>query len=109
MDNRLVLIVSPHPARLEQALRPFRGAGFAVRAERSLEAALSALDPFAPPSLCVLDACGDADGAALRRAAEALLSRCAFTFIAAATHMDGDAFHDAMEGLGMLPPLPADP
>ena len=109
MNTRCVLLVSPDSSALEQALAPFRNDGFSVRAAKSLAEALPLLDPLSPPSLVLLDARQDADGSALRRDAMAVLSRCALTYLSAVSQLDSHAFHDAMEGLGMLPPLPAQP
>ena len=113
MNSKCVLLVSAEPSALAPALTPFTDAGFAVREESSLAAALPHIDPAAPPALVLLDAssnaAGNDSGEALREAAIAVLSRCALTYLAAVSPMDPESFHDAMEGLGMLPPLPPHP
>ncbi|MBO4312075.1 MAG: hypothetical protein J5828_03675 [Desulfovibrionaceae bacterium] len=113
MNSKCVLLVSAEPSALAPALTPFKDAGFAVREESSLSAALPHIDPAAPPALVLLDAssnaAGNDSGEALREAAIAVLSRCALTYLAAVSPMDPETFHDAMEGLGMLPPLPPHP
>ncbi|MBR5734861.1 MAG: hypothetical protein IKX79_04925 [Desulfovibrionaceae bacterium] len=117
MNSKCVLLVSAEPSALAPALTPFTDAGFAVREESSLAAALPHIDPAAPPALVLLDAssnaasnaAGNDSGKALREAASAVLSRCALTYLAAVSPMDPESFHDAMEGLGMLPPLPPHP
>lgn len=107
--TKTLVLVSSDAGSLDEALEPFREAGFAVRAAAALESVLPQLDPAHPPAMVLLDARGDADGAALRAAGMRVLSRCALTWLAAVTPMGPGAFHQAMEGLGMLPPLPPAP
>lgn len=109
MPAKKVLLVSASPDALAAALAPFAESGFTLQTLPDLEAALPLLDPSAPPALVLLDARGDAEGAELRQMAMRVLSRCALTWLTAATPIGATAFHDAMEGLGMLPPLPPAP
>ena len=51
----------------------------------------------------------NADNAALRHAVFQVLSVNAMIHTAAVTSMTPEAFHDAMEGLGMLAGLPSTP
>ena len=109
MYTKAVLVISADPDSLAEALGPFRDAGFTVRTASALDAALALLDPSAPPALVLLDARDDADGATLRADAMRVLSRCALTWLTAVSPISAGAFHDVMEGLGMLPPLPLTP
>ena len=59
------------------------------------------------PRLVVLDL--DLDPTALRRAVIDVLMINAAVHTAAVTNLEEEAFHDAMEGLGMLMSLPTSP
>ncbi len=109
MTKKDIILVSGAPQDFDDALSPFAAAGFSIVEAASVDEALPMLDPLAPPALVLLDAREDRDGAALRAKVIRVLTRCALTWVTAATPIDGDDFHDAMEGLGMLPPLPAAP
>ncbi len=107
--TQTVLLVSSDVSSLADALAPFKEAGFTLHIEATLDAALPLLHPATPPALVLIDARQNMDGAALRQAVMRVLSRCALTWISAVTSISAVAFHDAMEGLGMLPPLPTTP
>ncbi len=84
-------------------VQALRAAGRDVRETATLEEARALLKNDAP-ALMVLDVALPA--AALREAVIALLMIDARTHCAVVTDMDTEAFHDAMEGLGILMPLP---
>ncbi len=109
LQSQTVWLISRSGDSLSAVLDPFLEAGFAVHSVRSPEEALSQIEPADPPALVLLDARDDARVDALRAAAMSMLSHCAFTFLAAVTPIRPEEFHDAMEGLGMLPPLPEKP
>lgn len=101
-----ILVVSPR-AELWQSLRPqFEKHGAVLSLACCLNDALSTLNQHRP-TLVVLDI--NADNAALRHAVFQVLSVNAMIHTAAVTSMTPEAFHDAMEGLGMLAGLPSSP
>ena len=104
-----ILLVSTQADTLADALTPFLDAGFSINHVPDLDAALAALDPGQPPALVLLDARNDKDGAALREDCMRVLAHCALTWVAAISPLRSEDFHAAMEGLGMLPPLPPCP
>jgi len=107
-----ILLVSSDAAVMEDALRPFAERGIAVLTAGSISQALDTLKgkQSNPPSLVILDGSeGRGTGAGMRHDAESVLRTCPFTYLTAATDAPWEEFHDAMEGLGMLKPLPASP
>ena len=108
MSYDAVLLVTSNAKKLEEAVAPFRQDGFAVHTADTLDEALSLIDPAAPPALVLLDADG-LDEIGLREWGMRVISCSALTWVTAVTAMDAETFHDAMEGLGMLPPLPKTP
>ena len=90
-----------------EALRPaFAAEGAELQLVATADAAL-ALMRDTPPSLLLLDL--GLDAAALRNVIMDALRINALVHTAAVTDMDADAFHDRMEGLGMLMGLPVEP
>ncbi|MBO4369640.1 MAG: hypothetical protein J5803_06035 [Desulfovibrio sp.] len=102
-----VLLVSVDPDSLGLAMTPFLEEGYAIASTPTVDSAVKLLDPNNPPVLVVLDTREEADD--LRLSAMRILKTCAFTQITAVTNIDAQRFHDAMEGLGMLAPLPKNP
>ena len=45
----------------------------------------------------------------MRRAVMQIIAASAFTYVSAVSSRSAEELHDAMEGLGMLAPLPAEP
>lgn len=100
-----ILCVTERPA-LWEALRPvFAAHGAALRLLPSLDAALADM-AGTPPALCLLDPDAATD---LRAAVIRILTLNAAIHTAAVTDLDAAAFHDGMEGLGMLMGLPRTP
>ena len=101
-----ILIVSSRNALWQQLKPAFEDRGGLVRTAATLEEALQALHDR-PAALVVLDM--GSDGEVLRHAVFRVLSIDAMIHTAAVSSMDAEAFHDAMEGLGMLTSLPEQP
>ena len=101
---RYVLYAGAHPGT--EFVDALRRAGREVRAVASLADAQKALRTE-PPAVAVLDM--ELDAAALREALISLLMIDARVHAAVVTDMAPDVFEDAMEGLGVLLPLPSDP
>ena len=90
-----------------EALRPvFAAHGAKLQLLPSLEAALAVI-AATPPALCILDL--EMPEAELRGAVIKVLGLNAAVHTAAVTSLDAAAFHDRMEGLGMLMGLPLAP
>ena len=109
-----VFVIENAPGRYAAAMQPFVEAGFHVVPMRNGEEAETAMatrrDANAPqPALVVIDASAGMPPQTLREQGMRFLRLSAFTYLSAITSMTGGEFHDAMEGLGMLPPLPASP
>lgn len=90
-----------------EALRPvFAAHGAELQLAPALDAALTVI-AATPPALCILDLEEPEDG--LRAAVIKILTLNAAVHTAAVTSLDATAFHDRMEGLGMLMGLPSSP
>lgn len=101
-----IVCATPRAAFWE-ALRPaFATEGAELRPVATADAAL-ALVRDTPPDLLILDL--GLDAAALRGIIVDVLRINAAVHTAAVTDMDAEAFHDRMEGLGMLMGLPTEP
>lgn len=106
-----ILLVSSDAAALGNAARPFTERGIALLHAGSLSQALDTLSEKKanPPALVILDESEDrGTGQGMRQAAMAILRVCPFTYLTAMTD-PWEEYHDAMEGLGMLKPLPKRP
>ncbi len=103
-----ILLVSRNARKMYKAIEPFRREGFEVQESASIDEALSMIVPDAPPALVLIDAM-EMDENALRECVMRIISRSALTWVTAVTSLGGEEYHDAMEGLGMLPPLPQNP
>ena len=107
-----ILLVSSGAGDLGGAGRPFTERGIAVLHAGSLSQALDTLGEKKanPPALVILDESEDrGTGQGMRQAAMAILRVCPFTYLTAMTDAPWEEYHDAMEGLGMLKPLPKRP
>ena len=107
-----ILLVCADPARLAPALRPFVRRGFTVLEAPTLAEGLETLKASLPhpPALVLLDEGeGRSDDGAMRRAVMQIIAASAFTYVCAVSSRSAEELHDAMEGLGMLAPLPAEP
>jgi DNA-binding NtrC family response regulator len=108
-----ILIISPRPA-LWEALRPaFEEQGAALRLASGMDDALTSLRER-KASLALLDLFGgeawsDDKAETLRKAVIAILMADASINLASSCGMGHDTFHSAMEGLGMIDDLPAQP
>lgn len=101
-----ILSITSRPA-LWNGLQPaFARRGATLRTVGTLDEALPQLR-HAAPALAVLDLGQDVP--ALRAAVIEVLKINAMIHTAAVSDMDEDAFHDTMEGLGMLMNLPKEP
>ncbi|MBO4313132.1 MAG: hypothetical protein J5838_02450 [Desulfovibrio sp.] len=109
-----IFVIENVPGRYAAAMKPFADAGFHVVSMRNTEEAEAAMamrrdENAGQPALVVIDASSGMTPRALREQGMRFLRLSAFTYLSVVTSMTGAEFHDAMEGLGMLPPLPADP
>ena len=107
-----ILLICADPARLAPAMRPFVRRGITVLEAPTLAGGLAALTAALPhpPALVLLDEGeGRSDDGAMRRAVMQIIAASAFTYVSAVSSRSAEELHDAMEGLGMLPPLPAEP
>lgn len=101
-----IVCATTRAARWE-ALRPaFAAGGAELRLLPSSETALACVRDT-PPDLLIVDL--GLDAAALRVVIMDVLRINAVVHTAAVTDMTADAFHDRMEGLGMLMGLPTEP
>ena len=90
-----------------EALRPaFAAQGAELHLTPTLDTALAVIADT-PPALCLLDL--EAAAAELRAAVIRILTLNAAVHTAAVTTLEATAFHDSMEGLGMLMGLPLSP
>lgn len=90
-----------------ETLRPaFAAQGAELHLTPALDTAL-AIIAETPPALCILDR--EVSTAELRAAVIRILSLNAAVHTAAVTSLEATAFHDDMEGLGMLMGLPVSP
>lgn len=82
--------------------------GFEIRSFADLATACAAMQTAEHrPEVVILDESGGRDAVeTMRSAVMAILSINAFVYISAMTNRDAAEYHDAMEGLGMLSPLP---
>ncbi len=101
-----ILLVTSRPEAWNACLSTFGGRGYAVRREADMADCLAAVRAAAP-RLALLDL--GLDPAALRQAVIDILMINAAVHTAAVTNLEEEAFHNAMEGLGMLMPLPPSP
>ena len=101
-----ILIVTTDTAKWQTCLPVFQAAGADVSFAASLEACKEALRSN-PPRLYILDL--GLKGKELRAAFMELLMINATAHSAVTTDMEENAFHDAMEGLGILTGLPPAP
>ena len=107
-----ILLICADPARLAPAMRPFVRRGITVLEAPTLAGGLAALKAALPhpPALVLLDEGeGRRGDGAMRSAVMQILSASAFTYVCAISSRSAEELHDAMEGLGMLAPLPAEP
>jgi len=107
-----LLLISAAPARMDCALRPFVRSGFGVQKAPTLAEGLEKLKASLPhpPALVLLDEGeGRRGDSAMRSAVMQILAVSAFTYVCAISSRSAEELHDAMEGLGMLSPLPAEP
>ena len=107
-----ILLICADPARLAPAMRPFVRQGITVLEAPTLAGGLAALKAALPhpPALVLLDEGeGRSDDGAMRRAVMQIIAASAFTYVSAVSSRSAEELHDAMEGLGMLAPLPAEP
>ena len=107
-----ILLICADPARLAPAMRPFVRRGITVLEAPTLAGGLAALKAALPhpPALVLLDEGeGRSDDGAMRRAVMQIIAASAFTYVSAVSSRSAEELHDAMEGLGMLAPLPAEP
>ena len=107
-----LLLISADPARMDCALRPFVRSGFGVQKAPTLAEGLVKLKASLPhpPALVLLDEGeGRRGDGAMRNAVMQILAVSAFTYVCAISSRSAEELHDAMEGLGMLAPLPAEP
>lgn len=101
-----ILIVTTDPAKWRPCLPVFGEQGADVAFAGSLDACKEALR-VDPPRLYILDL--GLEGKELRAALMQLLMIDATAHSAVTTGMEEEAFHDAMEGLGILTGLPLAP
>lgn len=101
-----ILIATADAAKWQPCLPAFRERGADVTFANSLDACKEALRNN-PPRLYILDL--GLEGKDLRAALMQLLMINAAAHSAVTTGMDTEAFHDAMEGLGILTGLPLAP
>lgn len=101
-----ILVVSPRAELWKNLEAQFEKHGAALRLAPAMDEALAELKSRRA-ALVVLDI--SADAPALRLAVFQILSIDAMIHTAAVTDMSPEAFHDAMEGLGMLTGLPVTP
>lgn len=106
MTRTTVLIVTTDNAKWQPCLPVFGEEGADVTFADSLDACKEALRAD-PPRLYILDL--GLEGKDLRAALMQLLMIDATAHSAVTTGMEKDAFHDAMEGLGILTGLPPAP
>ena len=104
--SNTILIVTTDAAKWQPRLPAFRECGADVSFADTLDACKEALRDN-PPRLYVLDL--GLEGKELRAALMQLLMINAATHSAVTTGMEAEAFHDAMEGLGILTGLPLTP
>lgn len=98
-----ILLITSRPDAWNACLPVFGRRGYAVRRAADAAEGLEIVRAAAP-RLAVLDL--DLDPAALRQAVIDILMVNAAVHTAAVTPLSDEEFHDAMEGLGMLMPLP---
>lgn len=106
MTRSTILIVTTDSAKWQPFLPVFREHGADVTFAGSLDACKEALRAD-PPRLYILDL--GLEGRELRAALMQLLMIDATAHSAVTTDMEKEAFHDAMEGLGILTGLPPVP
>ena len=101
-----ILLATSRPDVWNACLSVFGDRGSVVRRAVAMADCLAVVRSTAP-RLVVLDL--DLDPTALRRAVIDVLMINAAVHTAAVTNLEEEAFHDAMEGLGMLMSLPTSP
>lgn len=101
-----ILIVTTDAAKWQPCLPAFSQGGAGVSFVSSLDACKEALRSN-PPRLYIVDL--GLEGKELRSALMELLMINASAHSAVTTGMEEEAFHDAMEGLGILTGLPTAP
>ena len=101
-----ILVITPRPALWEGMAPVFQKHGAALRMADTMEAGLESLRAQ-KASLALLDL--ELDTEALRKAVISVLMVDAMTNLASACGMGEEAFHDSMEGLGMIMDLPRQP
>ena len=107
-----ILLICAAPARLAPAMRPFVRRGITVLEAPTLAGGLAALKaalPHPPALVLLAEGEGRSDDGAMRRAVMQIIAASAFTYVSAVSSRSAEELHDAMEGLGMLAPLPAEP
>ena len=106
-----VIYVGSRLDQCSEALTPVQGGGFFVTWMPDAEKTVSYLKNALPedlPALVIFDTAG-MTAAQLREAAMNVLRVSAGILVSAVTAMPHKEFHDAMEGLGMLAPMPENP
>ena len=101
-----ILILTKRPKFWETLEPTFHRHNASVLSRPCLEEGLSVLKNGKIP-LVLLDLSRDAGE--IRSTVFQILSVNALIHTSVTTDMNAEEFHEAMEGLGMLPPLPADP
>lgn len=105
-------LVSATPKAFSQVFEPFIEKGITLTLQPGLDEAVRALKACgdSKPSLIVLDESeGRSESGTMRRACMQLLALSPFSYCTAISSLPETDFHDAMEGLGMLSPLPLHP
>lgn len=104
-ENINVVLVSRRPEAWRACTQELRAGGCGLSEVADLEACKARLRAD-PPRLILLDPAPDED---VRRSVMELLMIDARTHTAVASALDPEAFHEAMEGLGILDCLPLTP
>ncbi|MBR4741761.1 MAG: hypothetical protein IK079_02525 [Desulfovibrio sp.] len=108
MCDSVVLLISKEAESLSESLTPILEADFSIQIVENLRAAEPFLDPKSPPAVVVVDA-RKLEAEAIRPIIIQILNKCALTQVTVISKIEGEEFHETMEGLGMLPPLPEEP
>ena len=103
-----LVLYSERPKFFAEVLAPFAEAGFKLVTFSTLAQLLQYLDPKSPPALVCLDL-GELDLASLRAKLLQVLEKCALSLVVTTSKSDPKQYHDYLEGLGLLAPLPMEP
>ena len=101
-----ILLVSPRPEAWKDCAAVFAAQGAGLLTAADLASGMEVVRSRRP-TLVILDL--GLDAAALRKAIVGILQIDAMIHTAAVSGMSEEAFHDSMEGLGMLMGLPETP